>query len=102
MANESVTDSFAKSAKNAGAMAADTFHDTAVAAKKSANGMGALADAISSDTRDGVRQVTHALQAESSKVVGVVREAIQERPNLTVGIAAGLGILLGLAMSGRR
>lgn len=102
MANENQSDSFVKTAKHAGAMAAETFHDTAVAAKKSANGMGALAEAISSDTKDGVRQVSHALQAESSKVVSLVRASIQERPNLTVGIAAGLGILLGLAMSSRR
>ncbi len=102
MANEFSTDSFAKSAKHAGAVVADTFHDTTAAAKKSANGLNTLAEAISSDTKDGVRQVQHAIQSESSKVVSLVREAIQERPNLTVGIAAGLGILIGLAMSSRR
>lgn len=102
MANEYSTDSLAKPAKHAGAVVADTFHETTVAAKKSANGLGTLAEAISHDTQDGMRQVTHAVQAESSKVVSLVREAIQEKPNLTIGIAAGIGMLLGLAMSGRR
>jgi len=102
MTTESVTDSFAKAGKNAGSAAVETFHDTNIAARKTANGLNALADAVVADTKDGVRQLTHVVENESSKVVSFVRESIQERPNLTVGIAAGLGILIGLILSGRR
>jgi ElaB/YqjD/DUF883 family membrane-anchored ribosome-binding protein len=102
MANESLTDTVAKTGKNMGAAAADTFHDTGIAARKTANGLNALAEAVASDTKDGVRQLTHVVENESSKIVGFMRESIQERPNLTVGVAAGLGILLGLILSGRR
>jgi ElaB/YqjD/DUF883 family membrane-anchored ribosome-binding protein len=102
MANESITESFTKSAKHAGAAAADTFHDTAVAARKSANGMGTLADAIASDTQAGARQLGHAFQTESSKLMQMARTTIQDRPNLAVGVAAGVGIALGLVLSSRR
>lgn len=102
MATETLTDSVAKAGKNAGSAVADTFHDTGVAVRKTANGLNTLADAVASDTKDGVRQLTHVVGNESSKVIGFVRESIQERPNLTVGIAAGLGILIGVMLSARR
>ena len=102
MSDDTVSNSFAKTGKQAAAAAAETFHDTGVAVRKTANGLNALADAVQSDTKDGVRQLTHVVEQESSKVVGLIRESIQDRPNLTVGIAAGLGIVLGLFLSGRR
>ncbi len=102
MADEAITNSFSKTSKQAAAVAAETFHDTGVAVRKTASDLNALAEAVQSDTKDGVRQLTHVVENESSKVIGLIRESIQERPNLTVGIAAGLGIILGLMLSGRR
>jgi len=102
MANENMTDAFVKTGKNSSAAAIETFRDTSVAARKTANGLSALAEAVASDTKDGVRQLTHVVENESSKIISFVRESIQERPSVTVGVAAGLGILLGLILSGRR
>ncbi len=102
MPNESFTDTVVKGAKNTAASAAETFHDTSVAARTTAKDLGALAEAVQSDTQDGVRQLTHLVEDESSKVIKYVRESIQERPNLTVGVVAGIGVLIGLMLSGRR
>lgn len=102
MANETLTDTVAKSGKNMSTAAAETFHDTGIAARRTASGLNALAEAVASDTKDGVRQLTHVVENESSKIIGFMRESIQERPNLTVGIAAGLGIMLGLILASRR
>jgi ElaB/YqjD/DUF883 family membrane-anchored ribosome-binding protein len=102
MANENVFDPLAKSAKTVGALTAETFHDTTAAARKSANGLGTLASAIASDTSNGAHQLGEAFKTESSKAMNVLRTTIQERPNLTVGIAAGIGVAIGLALSSRR
>ncbi|MFN7167605.1 MAG: hypothetical protein ACK4NV_11190 [Pannonibacter sp.] len=102
MADETIANSFTKTSKHAAAVAAETFHDTSVAVRKTASDLSALAEAVQSDTKDGVRQLTHVVGDESSKVIGFIRSSIQERPNLTVGVAAGLGIVLGLMLSGRR
>ncbi|MBA4226438.1 MAG: hypothetical protein C0456_07375 [Hyphomonas sp.] len=102
MSNESITNTVVKSAKNTATAAAETFHDTAVAARTAAKDIGALAEAAQSDTKDGVRQLAHLAEDESSKVIKFVRQSLQERPNLTVGVVAGIGVLIGMMLSGRR
>lgn len=102
MSNETFTGAQAKSAKNTASTASDTFQDTATAARTAAKDLGALAAAAQSDTRDGVRQLTHLVEDESSKVIKYVRGSIQEHPNLTLGIVAGMGVLIGMMLSGRR
>lgn len=102
MAKETITDSLVKAGKSAGAEVGDTYHDTAVAARRTANGLSAFAEAVTSDTKDGVRQLTNVVEKESSKVISFMRESIQERPSVIIGVAAGLGVLLGLYLSGRR
>lgn len=102
MSNDTLTDTLAKGTKKSSSSAADTFHDTSVAARTTAKDLGTLAEAVQSDAKDGIRQLTHIAEDESSKVIKYVRESIQERPNLTVGIVAGVGVLIGLMLSGRR
>ncbi len=102
MSNESSTETLAKSGRNAAAAVAETFHDTGAAARTTAKDLGVLAEAVQSDTKDGVRQLTNIVEDESSRVVKYVRESLQDRPNLTVGIAAGVGVLIGLMLSSRR
>lgn len=102
MSNDSLATNLSKSGKNAASAAAETFHDTGAAARTTAKDLGALADAVKSDTSDGVRQLTHLVEDESSKVVKYVRESVQERPNLTVGVAAGIGVFIGMMLAGRR
>lgn len=102
MSNESPTDTLTKGSKTAAAAVAETFHDTGAAARTTAKDLGVLAEAVQSDTKDGVRQLTNIVEDESSRAVKYVRESLQERPNLTVGIAAGIGVLIGLMLSGRR
>lgn len=102
MSNESYNDTLSKGAKKVASAAAETFHDTGAAARTTAKDIGALAEALKSDASDGVRQLTHIVEDESSKVVKYVRESIQERPNLTIGVAAGIGVLIGLMLSSRR
>lgn len=102
MAHKSLTESIVEVGKDAGSAVADTYHDSGVAARKTASNLNALADAVAHDTRDGVRQVTHLVENESSKLISYVRESIQERPTLTLGVAAGVGILIGMMLSARR
>ncbi len=102
MSNESYNDTFAKGSKEGADGASQTFHDTGAAARTTAKDLGVLASAVQSDAKDGFRQLTNIAEEESSKVVKYVRASIQERPNLTVGVVAGLGVLIGLVLSGRR
>lgn len=102
MAHKSLTESIADVGKDAGSAVAETYRDSGAAARKTANNLNALANAVAHDTRDGVRQVTDLVENESSKVIGYVRSSVQERPNLTLGIAAGVGILIGMMLSSRR
>jgi ElaB/YqjD/DUF883 family membrane-anchored ribosome-binding protein len=102
MSNDTFTDSIAKAGKKTGAAAAEMYHDSGVAARRTATDLSALADAVSADTRHGVSQLTRAVENESSKVLGYVRESIQTRPNLTIGLAASLGIVIGMMLTSRR
>lgn len=109
MASKTISESAAAAGKDTdsalkemGSAVAETYHDSGVAARKTATGLNQLAEAVVHDTKDGVRQVTHLVESESSKAIGFVRESIQERPNLTLGIAAGAGILIGMMLSARR
>jgi len=102
MPNDTFTDSIAKAGKTSRATAAETFHDSGVAARKTANDLSALADAVKSDTKHGVAQLTRVVETESSRVIGFIRESIQHRPNLTVGIAASIGIVIGMMLTARR
>jgi ElaB/YqjD/DUF883 family membrane-anchored ribosome-binding protein len=61
-----------------------------------------LADAIAADTKDGVHKITDAVKDESSHLVQVLGDTIRQRPTLTLGVAAGLGVLIGLILSARR
>jgi ElaB/YqjD/DUF883 family membrane-anchored ribosome-binding protein len=91
MPDDTFTETIAKGGKKAAETVADTFEDTGDAFRTATKDIGALATAAQADTKEGARQVTE-----------YVRESIHERPNLTLGIAAGLGVLLGLMLSGRR
>lgn len=102
MSDESSTDTFTKSSKRVADGAAETFRDTGIAVRTTARDLGALANAVQADAKDGFHQLTDMAEGESSKVVKYVRTSIQERPNLTVGIVAGIGVLIGLVLSGRR
>ncbi len=102
MSNEAYTDTFSKGAKKAASSAAKTFHDTGAAARTAGKDISALAEAVKSDASDGIRQLTHIVEDETSKVVKYARKSIQERPNLTIGVAAGVGVLIGLMLSSRR
>lgn len=102
MSNDFLVTNPAKNGKNAASAAAETFHDTGAAARTTAKDLGVLADAVKSDTADGVRQLTHLVEDESSKVVKYVRESVRERPNLTIGVAAGIGVFIGMMLASRR
>jgi ElaB/YqjD/DUF883 family membrane-anchored ribosome-binding protein len=109
MVNKTMSDSIATVGKDTeslvkemGSAVADTYHDSSAAARKTGRDLNQLAEAVVSDTKDGVRQVSDLVENESSKVVSYVRESIQERPNLTLGIAAGVGILIGMMLAARR
>lgn len=102
MSKEPFSDTLTKVTKNTSALSSDTFHDTRVAARSTTKDLGGLADAVQSDTMDGVRQLTTMVEDESSKAISHIRSSIQEHPTLTIGIIAGMGVLIGLMLSGRR
>lgn len=101
MQKSSLTPETTHSGTQFGDAVSETFHDTNVAARKTAKGLGVLAEAIAADTQDGIHKVSKAVQGESSHVMRVLGENIKERPTLTLGIAAGLGVLIGMILSGR-
>jgi ElaB/YqjD/DUF883 family membrane-anchored ribosome-binding protein len=102
MQKSSLTTDTGQSSAQFGDAVSETFHDTNVAARKTAKGLGVLAEAIAADTKDGVHKISEAVKGESSHVLRVLGESVRDRPSLTLGIAAGLGILIGLIVSGRR
>jgi len=102
MAHEKITNSLAKYGKSAGSAATKTFHDASFAARRSAHGLNSLAEAVAHDTKDGVWQIMHVVENESSKIIRFIRRSIQDRPTVTVGVAASVGVLIGLTLSGRR
>lgn len=102
MVEDTFKGSIKKSANHTADAVAETFHDTRDAVRETADGLNSLVSAVQSDAKNGVRELTRVVEHESSKVMGLIKESIQERPNLTVGVAAGLGILMGLMLSGRR
>lgn len=102
MPNKSNTSSISNTVSHATDVVADVFHDTGVMAHNSAESLGHLAEAVAADTQEGFRQLVHQAEGETSKVVNQAREAIQLHPNLTVGLAAGFGMLLGIFLSARR
>lgn len=102
MFNHNRTNSFASASKNMGDAAVAVFHDTAVAAKKTAHGLNGFAVDVAHDTRDGVRHFTHVAEKESSKAFSLLLDFVEDRPKASIGLVAGLAVIVGAILWRRR
>jgi len=102
MFNDHRTNSFAAGGKNAGEAAAAVFHNTAVAAKKTARGLNEFVGDFAHDTKDSVRHLTHAAEKESSRAFNAVRDFVADRPKASMGFVAAMAIAIGVILWRRR
>ncbi len=102
MSHETRTNSFAAAGKNMGDAAVTAFHDTAVAARKTAHGLNGFATDVAHDTRDGVRHFAHVAEKESSRAYNLVRDFVEDRPKASIGLVAGLAMIVGVILWRRR
>ena len=96
------TNSFTAGGKTAGDAAAAVFHNTAVAAKKTAHGLNEFAGDFAQDTKDSVRHLTHAAEKGSSRAFNAVRDFVEDRPKASMGFMAAMAIVAGVILWRRR
>ncbi len=102
MSHENRANSFAAAGKNMGDAAVTAFHDTTVAARKTAHGLNEYAGDVVHDAKDGVRHFTYAAEKETSKAVKLMRDFVEDRPKASLGLAAGLAMIVGVILWNRR
>jgi ElaB/YqjD/DUF883 family membrane-anchored ribosome-binding protein len=85
-----------------GDAAVAVFHDTAVAARKTAHGLNGFAVDVAHDTKAGVRHFAHVAEKESSKAYNLVRDFVEDRPKASIGLVAGLAVIVGVILWRRR
>ena len=78
------------------------LHDPAKLARQTGNGIADMTEALLGDAEANIGQFAKMAQSEGTKAVNTFRRSAQERPTLTVGLAAGAGIILGLLLAARR
>lgn len=91
----SITDTAHETAEHVGQNGRDLMNKAAKTARKLTDAVGerlGVADAS---------ELAHKVDERTRKAYGQIKEQVQQRPALAVGIAAGAGLVLGLLMSRR-